>query len=63
MVPSDVWLMELEIFSRDKGYRRDLGTEIILPFKYLGRWMASVWDCSTHRRDVLLFAEIDLSEE
>ncbi len=58
-----MWLVELDIFSRDMGYRRDLATEIILPFKYLGSWMAGVWDCSTLKRDVLLFAETDLTDE
>ncbi len=63
MMPVDMWMVELDIFSKDKGYRQDLATEIILPFKYLGKWMAGVWDCSILRRDVLLFADTDLSEE
>ena len=62
-MPSDVWKLELETCIKDKGFRGNQNTDIILPFVYMGRYLMCVWDCDSLRRDLLLFKEIELSKE
>ena len=62
-LPCDVWKVELDTFVSDRGFRRNLSTEIVLPFMYMDRWMLGVWDCKALRRDLLIFKEIELSRE
>ena len=62
-LPTPVWKMELETCVNGKGFRDNLNTEVVLPFLYMDRWMLSVWDCVSLRRDLLIFKETELSQE
>ncbi len=57
-MPSDVWKMELEKYTKDKVFRGNLSTEFIMSFLYMDRWMLSLWNCAHLRRDLLIFEEV-----
>jgi hypothetical protein len=37
--------------------------EVLLPFKYMGRWLTCVWDSEHLRREVLSFSEVEFPSD
>ncbi len=62
-LPCDVWRMEIDQFVKDVTFRKNQHMEVLLPFKYMGRWLTCVWDSEHMRREVLSFSEVEFPSE